>query len=104
MRKVRNPKLNLEATKLEDLVDLNQASSSPPLLFNLTDDQLDLLKDEPLSVDLPCSTTAVERGVKENTAVATMVSGAWQQDMVSWNRVSARERNPLRFKKKEWQC
>ena len=104
VRKVRNPKLNLEATKLEDLVDLNQASSSPPLLFNLTDDQLDLLKDEPLSVDLPCSTTAVERGVKENTAVATMVSGAWQQDMVSWNRVSARERNPLRFKKKEWQC
>ena len=104
VRKVQNPKLNLEATKLSELVDLSQASSSPPLLFNLNDDQLELLKDEPLSVDLPCSTTAVERGVKENTAVATMVSGAWQQDMVSWNRVSARERNALRFKKKEWQC
>ena len=51
-------------------------------------------------MDLPCSTTAVERGVKENTAVATMVSGAWQQDMVSWNRVSARERNPLRLKRR----
>ena len=55
-------------------------------LFDVADD----------NKDLPCSTTAVERGVKENTAVATMVSGAWQQDMVSWNRVSARERNALR--------
>ena len=39
VRKVQNPKLNLEATKLSELVDLSQASSSPPLLFNLNDDQ-----------------------------------------------------------------
>ena len=71
-------------------------------LFSDVQDSLFDVADD--NKDLPCSTTAVERGVKENTAVATMVSGAWQQDMVSWNRVSARERNALRFKKKEWQC
>ena len=103
VRKVKNQELNLEATKLSELVDLSKAASSPPLLFKMTDEELDQLKDEPLVVDLPCSTTAVERAVKEGTAVATMVSGTWEQDMVSWNRISARERNALRFKKKDWQ-
>ena len=38
------------------------------------------------------------------TEAATVVSGAWNQDTVTWNRVAARKRNATRFKKKDWLC
>ena len=53
---------------------------------------------------MPCTTTAVERGVRLTTESVTMAAGAWTQDTVTWNRVSARERNSLPFKKKDWNC
>ena len=99
VRKVRNPPLNLMATKLTEMVDLEKAVSSPPTLFKFSDKELEQFLEKPYTEELPCTTTAVERGVKLTTEAATMVSGAWNQDMVTWNRISARTRNALRFKK-----
>ena len=36
VRKVKNPEIDLAATKLSELVDLKQATSSPPILFKQT--------------------------------------------------------------------
>ena len=99
VRKVRNPQVNFQATRLSEMVDLKKATSSPPLFFKHNDEELRQFLQKPYSVNLPCTTTAVERGVKMTTEAATVVSGAWNQDTVTWNRVTARQRNSSRFKK-----
>ena len=102
IRKVKNPLVNLHASKLSEMVDLSKAKSSSPLLSKYTDEELSNFVKEPCSVNLPCSTTAVERGVKMTTEAATMVAGAWKQNTLTWNRVAARERNVKRFRKNDW--
>ena len=77
VRKVRIPKLNLLATKLTEMVDLEKAVSSPPTLFTYSDKELEQFLEKPYTEELPCTTTAVERGVKLTTEAATMVSWAW---------------------------
>ena len=105
MRKVRNLQLNLEATKLPELVDLREATTCPPILFQHSDQELEQFLEEPYSEPgLPCTTTAVERGVKLTTEAATVASDAWQQDQFTWNRLEARNRNKRRAKKEEFQC
>jgi hypothetical protein len=64
VRKVQTPTINMEASKLSELVDLDEATSSPPILSKFTDAELQGFLEVPYSVDLPCTTTAVERGVK----------------------------------------
>ena len=60
--------------------------------------------EEPYSEPgLPCTTTAVERGVKLTMEAATVASDAWQQDQFTWNRLEARNRNKRRAKKEELQ-
>ena len=101
VRKVRNPELNLSATKLSEMVDIEKATSSPPILVKHTEEELDKFLEEPYNEPgLPCTTTAVERGVKLTTEAATMVSGALNQDKLTWNRQAARARNGYRSKKK----
>ena len=102
---MRNPAISLAATKLSEMVDLGQASSSPPTLFQYSDLELEQFLNTPYQEpDLPCTTTAVERGVKLTTEAATMAVGALQQDTVTWNRQEARKRNKLRAKKGDFQC
>ena len=101
VRKVKNPEINLAATKLSELVDLEKATSSPPLLYKHTEEELEQFLEVPYSEPgLPCTTTAVERGVRLTTEAATVVSGAWEQDMVTFNRQEARARDGYRKKKK----
>ena len=76
VRKVRIPQLNLLATKLTEMVDLEKAVSSPPTLFKFSDKELEQFLEKPYTEELPCTTTAVERGVKLTTEAATMVSRA----------------------------
>ena len=64
VRKVKTPTINMEATRLCELVDLDQAASSPPILSQYTDTELQEFLEVPYSVELPCTTIAVERGVK----------------------------------------
>lgn len=101
VRKVKNPQINLAATKLSELVDLDKATTSPPILLEHTKEELEHFVEVPYSEPgLPCTTTAVERGVKLTTEAATVVSGAWKQDMVTFNRQEARVRDGYRKKKK----
>ena len=105
VQKVKNPQLNMSATKLSEMVDLEKASFSPPLLFNHSDQDLEKFLNVPYIEDsLPCTTTAVERGIKLTTEAATMASGAWEQDKITWNRISARNRNKLRGRKEDFNC
>ena len=97
LRKVKNPEIDLAATKLSELVDLKQATSSPPILSKHIKEELEQFLEEPYSEpDLPCTTTAVERGVRLTTEAATVVSGAWEQEKVTWNRQEAQARNKYR--------
>ena len=82
VRKVRIPQLNLLATKLTEMVDLEKAVSCPPTLFEYSNMELEQFLEKPCTEELPCTTTAMERGVKLTTEAATMVSWAWNQDMV----------------------
>ena len=93
LRKVKNPEIHLAATKLSELVDLEKATSSPPILFKHTKEELEQFLEVPYrEPGLPCTTTAVERGVRLTTEAATVVSGAWGQDMLTFNRQAARAR------------
>ena len=77
--KRKNPEINLAATKLSELVDLEKATSSPPLLYKHTEEELEQFLEVPYSEPgLPCTTTVVERGVRLTTEAATVVSGAWE--------------------------
>ena len=101
VRKVKNPEIDLAATKLSELVNLEKATSSPPILFKHTKEELEQFLEVPYSEPgLPCTTTAVERGVRLTTEAATVVSGAWGQDMLTLNRQAARARDGYRSKKK----
>lgn len=80
VRKVRNPQVNFQATRLSEMVDLKKAASSPPLFFKHNDEELRQFLQKPYSVNLPCTTIAVERGVKMTltTEAATVVSARIQ--------------------------
>ena len=54
VRKVKNPQVDLQATQLSEMVDLKKATSSPPLFFKYSDDELRQFVQEPYSVNLPC--------------------------------------------------
>ena len=104
IRKVKNPQVNMAARSLSQMVDIHNAPSTPPILFHYSDQELAQFLQVPYSSsNLPCTTTAVERGVKMTTEAATVVSGAWKQDEVTWNRVEARKRNKYRAKKADFQ-
>ena len=85
MCKVKNPEINMSATKLAEMVDLKLAYSSPPILMKYSKEELETYIDQPFTSALPCTTIAVERGVKLTTEAATVTSGAWNQDTVTWN-------------------
>ena len=90
VRKVKNPQVNLHASKLSEMVNLKKATSSPTLFFKYSDEELRQFLQE------------LGQGLKLTTEAATVVSGAWNQDTVTWNRVAARKRNATRFKKEDW--
>ena len=76
VRKVIIPQLNLLASKLTEMVDLEKAASSPPTLLKYSDKELKQFLEKPYTEELPCTTTALERGVKLTTEAATMINRA----------------------------
>ena len=104
VRRVKIPDINIRATKLAKMVDLKQASSTPPLLMKYKTEELEKFRNQPYTSALPCTTIAVERGFRLTTEAATVTNGAWAQDTVTWNIISARKKNPLRSKKCDWNC
>lgn len=88
------PKINFEATSLYELADLGLADTEPPLTQSLTDDDITGLLEEPLSIELPLSTVAVERAVKDITAAARVCTDPAEQDGVTMQAIAARARHP----------
>ena len=87
------PKINFDVTSLYELADLGLANTEPPLTQSLTENITRLL-EEPLSIELPLSTVAVERAVKDITAAARVCTDPAEQDGVTMQAIAARARHP----------
>ena len=99
-RKVRSfkvPELNFQATSLYNLTvtPLKDASTEPPVTIGMSQEQLDDLVLNPLHLDLPCSTVAVERAVKITTAASKVSSDPVLQDGYSFMARAAVEKNSI---------
>ena len=94
------PKLNFDATSISQLTDLEKAVTEPPLVIDLTDQEVLALVDTPLVVDLPIHTSAIERMVQVTTQAATVSSDSKIQDGFSHQRITARLRNKGNHSKK----
>ena len=66
--------------------------TEPPLTRGLSDEELDKIISTPWAVELPLSTTAVERAVKQVTAAASKSSDTFEQDGASFMAERARKR------------
>ena len=64
------PDIDFAATTLYGLASLERADTEQPVTQHLTDQELQTLLPQPLELDLPLSTVAVERAVKAATAAA----------------------------------
>ena len=97
VRPFKRPKVNFEATLLYNLNTLpsKNLKTEPPLTSNLTDESLQDILDNPPNFDLPLSTTAVERAVKQVTAASSKCADPKEQDGSSFLALSAREKNSV---------
>ena len=75
----------------DDLYGL--ADTEPPLTKALSEEELLAVVEEPLLVDLPNNTMAVERGVKETTAAALRCAEPVLRDGITFQIADARKRN-----------
>ena len=68
--------INMKATSLQNLnvKNIKEAFTEPPHTWCLSGSELVRLMQEPLVVDLPVSSMAVERGIKEVTEAAVVCS------------------------------
>ena len=85
------PRLNVEATKLVDLINWNR-SHEPLLTCDLSKTQLKEFLDKPMTVPYYCSNTqAAERAIKEVTAASAQVCGEDRRDGWIRSRCENRE-------------
>ena len=105
VRPFKKPKINCKADSLYNLntIPLTSLTTEPPLTINMSNSILDDIVQSPLNVDLPLSTTAVERAVKSVTAAASKTSDPIEQDGISFLAEASRNRNKITNKnKKMW--
>lgn len=86
----------MEATCLFSLADISLADTEPPLTLGMTESELRVMVEEPLQVDLPCHTVAVERGVKETMAGVLRTADPVLQDGATFMISKSRKKNPIR--------
>ena len=77
-----------------ELVDLERANTEPPMTQHLTNQELQTLLPQPLELDLPLSTVAVECAVKATTASARFCAVPTEQDGVSRQATAAGKTSP----------
>lgn len=93
----------MDAVCLFSLADLALANTEPPLTMDLSQEELEALVEEPLFVDLPCHTVAVERGVKDTTGAALKSANPKHRDGISFQIADSRGKNKMtKTKKKFW--
>ena len=62
----------------------------PPLTMDLSEEELRGIIEEPIFVDLPCHTTAVERGVKGTTVAALKYAKPTERDVLTFQKEDSR--------------
>ena len=88
------PDINFILTTLYELTGLERADAEPPVTQHLTDQELQTLLPQPLELNLPPSTIAVERAFKVTTAAARVCADPTEQEGVSLQAIAARKKNP----------
>ena len=80
IRPMRTPAIYFGASCLYGLADWTLADTELPLTMDLSEEELKGIIDESLFADLPCHTTAMERGVKGTTAAALKCANQTERD------------------------
>jgi hypothetical protein len=88
--------LNEKATTIANLNrrPLSEAVTEPPFTLHLSGLQLLALVEDPLQVNLPVMSVAVERAVKEVTRAAMKCTSSKQRDGIVFQTLAARLKNP----------
>ena len=90
-RPMKLPSLNLQATKLQDMIDWKGAKE-PVLTCSMTKEQIKMIKEEPLKAAyFSLHTQGIERAVKETTAASETVYGQERRDGLICVRAENRE-------------
>lgn len=101
------PKVNLNALSYIDLIDWQQNIYEPPILINISDEQLqDLIENGEDAVlefmRLPCHTQAVERSVKVVTEAALSVCDKARREGFIKSKLASRKLMPKFETKKDF--
>ena len=90
-RPMKLPSLNLQATKLQDMIDWKGAKE-PVLTCSMTKEQIKMIKEEPIKAAYySLHTQGIERAVKETTAASETVYGQERRDGLICVRAENRE-------------
>lgn len=107
LRMFKVPKVNLNACSYIDLIDWQQNIYEPPILMNISDEQLqDLIENGGDAVlefmRLPCHTQAVERSVKVVTEASLSVCDKTKREGFIKSKLASRKLMPKFETKKDF--
>jgi hypothetical protein len=94
LRRFVVPTVNFDAKEYISLISWENIQSTPPLLQNMSTDELRILVKEKqfkrMNFEFPCHTQAVERGIKMVTEASMHVCGEKSRDGIIWTRGESR--------------
>ena len=93
VRKRKANILNFQATSINELCSLNEATE-PPIIMQLSEEVLKGFINHPFELDIPCHTQSVERNVRLTTECAAAVPGTLNQEGYAFNVIAARKAIP----------
>ena len=93
VRKRKANEINFQATSINELCSLNDATE-PPIIMQISDDVLKSFVNNPFELDIPCHTQSVERNVRLTTECAAAVPGTSNQEGYAFNVIAARKAIP----------
>ena len=94
IRPFKVPDLNFKANHFQELTDLSVSQTKAPITIQLSDAQLKALAFHLLTLlGFPFHTTSFERGVQLTTSLAILTLSTDMQDVASFSKVAARQRN-----------
>jgi len=88
------PSLHLGANSIQELSNLAQARTEPPLTARLSHIEILELAGKPLAIELPCHTQAVEFHVPMVTSASASVADRGQREGYVRNIKTSRAKNP----------
>ena len=84
---------NHNAENIFEITDLQKLTTEPPITIGYSLEEQNTLLDNPLSLNIPSSTLAVEHEVKETSAASKVSADINIQDGFVFSAMSARKKN-----------